>query len=55
MMKELENSVVEHVLGYYGGNQKKAASALGVSEATLSRRARACLKKDYTDSVRITE
>lgn len=55
MMKELENSVVEHVLGYYGGNQKKAASALGVSEATLSRRARACQKKDYTDSVRITE
>jgi len=55
MMKELENSVVEHVLGYYGGNQKKAASALGVSEATLSRRARACQQKAYTDSVRNTE
>ena len=45
MMKELETSVVEHVLGYYDGNQKKAASALGVSEATLSRRARACQQK----------
>jgi hypothetical protein len=41
MMKELEGSVVEHVLSYYGGNQKKAASALGVSEATVSRRTRA--------------
>ncbi len=55
MMKELEKSVVEHVLGYYDGNQKKAASALGVSEATLSRRARSCQNQAYTDSVRITE
>lgn len=53
MMKELEGSVVEHVLGYYDGNQKKAANALGVSEATLSRRARQ--QKAYTDSVTITE
>ena len=29
----------------YGGNQKLAASALGVSEATVSRRARAAVKK----------
>lgn len=42
MMRELEHSVVEHVLEYYEGNQKLAASALGVSEATISRRARAC-------------
>lgn len=64
MMREFEGSVVEHVLGYYGGNQKKAASALGVSEATVSRRARARARArqhhtqllDYsTDSVRITE
>lgn len=41
MMREFEGSVVEHVLSYYGGNQKKTASALGVSEATVSRRARA--------------
>ena len=41
MMRDFEGAVVEHVLGYYGGNQKKAATALGVSEATLSRRARA--------------
>lgn len=41
MMKEFEGSVVEHVLTYYDGNQKKTASALGVSEATVSRRARA--------------
>lgn len=44
MMKSLEGSVVEHVLQYYGGNQKLAASALGVSEATISRRARAVLQ-----------
>lgn len=41
VMKEFEGSVVEHVIGYYGGNQKLAAQALGVSEATISRRARA--------------
>lgn len=41
MMKELEGTVVEHVLDYYDGNQKYTASALGVSEATVSRRARA--------------
>jgi len=40
MMKNLEGMVVEHVLGYYEGNQKKAAGALGVSEATVSRRTR---------------
>jgi DNA-binding protein Fis len=55
IMKDLEGSVVEHVLGYYDGNQKKAANALGVSEATLSRRARSCQQKRYKDSVRITE
>lgn len=41
MMKEFEGLVVEHVLDYYGGNQKRTAGALGVSEATVSRRARA--------------
>jgi DNA-binding protein Fis len=41
MMREFEGLVVEHVLDYYGGNQKRTASALGVSEATVSRRARA--------------
>jgi hypothetical protein len=41
MMRSFEGAVVEHVLSYYDGNQKKAATALGVSEATLSRRARA--------------
>jgi hypothetical protein len=41
MMKEFEVSVVEHVIRYYHGNQKLAAKALGVSEATISRRARA--------------
>jgi len=55
MMKDLEGSVVEHVLGFYGGNQKKAANALGVSEATLSRRARSCQQKRYENSVRMTE
>ena len=40
MMKALEGSVVEHVLNYYEGNQKMTAHALGVSEATLSRRVR---------------
>lgn len=45
MMKELEGSVVEHVIGYYNGNQKRAAQALGVSEATISRRARASLQQ----------
>lgn len=60
-MKELEGSVVEHVLGYYGGNQKKAACALGVSEATLSRRARAVASRhdhcqNYgNDSMAMTE
>lgn len=60
-MKELEGSVVEHVLGYYGGNQKKAACALGVSEATLSRRARAVAsRQDHcqnygNDSMAMTE
>jgi hypothetical protein len=55
VMKDLEGSVVEHVLDYYQGNQKKAAHALGVSEATLSRRARACQQRHYSDSVAITE
>ncbi len=55
VMKDLEKSVVEHVLGFYDGNQKKAANALGVSEATLSRRARSCQQKRYQDSVRMTE
>jgi hypothetical protein len=41
MMREFEGSVVEHTVGYYSGNQKMAAQALGVSEATISRRARA--------------
>lgn len=41
LMKDLEISVVEHVIHYYNGNQKLAAKALGVSEATISRRARA--------------
>jgi DNA-binding protein Fis len=41
MMKDFEVSVVEHVIRYYHGNQKLAAMALGVSEATISRRARA--------------
>lgn len=41
MMREFEGLVVEHVLEYYQGNQKLTASALGVSEATISRRARA--------------
>ncbi|MFK7864962.1 MAG: histidine kinase N-terminal 7TM domain-containing protein [Pseudohongiellaceae bacterium] len=41
MMREFEGHVVEHTVGYYGGNQKMAAQALGVSEATISRRARA--------------
>jgi hypothetical protein len=50
MMKELEGSVVEHVLEYYGGNQKLTASALGVSEATVSRRARAVIKSQQQHS-----
>ena len=64
MMREFEGLVVEHVLDYYGGNQKRAASALGVSEATVSRRARAVsarkLEQDTApaelaqDSIRIT-
>ena len=46
MMREFENLVVKHVLDYYNGNQKLTASALGVSEATLSRRARACNRSE---------
>ena len=46
MMKDFEVSVVEHVIRYYHGNQKLAAMALGVSEATISRRARAMNLKD---------
>lgn len=45
MMRSFEGAVVEHVLSYYDGNQKKAATVLGVSEATLSRRARALPRK----------
>jgi len=41
MMREFEGTLVEHLLDYYDGNQKLTANALGVSEATLSRRARA--------------
>lgn len=65
MMKEFEGLVVEHVIDYYDGNQKLAASALGVSEATISRRARAASKQAEVreldsmalaqDSVRITQ
>lgn len=64
MMKDLEGTVVKHVLDYYGGNQKLTARALGVSEATVSRRARAANRKSqekdltpvYTpDSIRITQ
>ncbi len=51
MMKELEGSVVEHVLGYYNGNQKRAAQALGVSEATISRRARASLQQEPAQEI----
>jgi len=47
MMREFEGLVVEHVLDYYGGNQKRAASALGVSEATVSRRARAVTARKH--------
>jgi hypothetical protein len=45
MMREFEGSVVEHTVCYYSGNQKMAAQALGVSEATISRRARALHSK----------
>lgn len=45
MMREFEGHVVEHTVGYYSGNQKMAAQALGVSEATISRRARALQTK----------
>lgn len=45
MMREFEGSVVEHTVCYYSGNQKMAAQALGVSEATISRRARALNSK----------
>ena len=41
MMRDFEGLVIDHMLDYYEGNQKLTASALGVSEATLSRRARA--------------
>lgn len=45
MMRDFEGSVVEHTVEYYGGNQKMAAQALGVSEATISRRSRALHSK----------
>jgi len=45
MMREFEGNIVEHTVGYYSGNQKMAAQALGVSEATISRRARALSAK----------
>ena len=41
LTREIEGLLIEHMLDYYEGNQKLAASALGVSEATVSRRARA--------------
>lgn len=52
MMREFEGLVVEHVLDYYGGNQKRAASALGVSEATVSRRARAVTARKHEREAR---
>lgn len=52
MMREFEGLVVEHVLDYYGGNQKRAASALGVSEATVSRRARAVTARKHEQEAR---
>ena len=59
MMKALEGTVVEHVLHYYQGNQKMTASALGVSEATLSRRVRGASQRKTSDtdqdSIRITQ
>lgn len=45
VMREFEGHVVAHTVGYYSGNQKMAAHALGVSEATVSRRARAVHSK----------
>ena len=45
MMREFEGNIVEHTVGYYRDNQKMAAQALGVSEATISRRARALHSK----------
>jgi len=58
-MKALEGTVVEHVLHYYQGNQKMTASALGVSEATLSRRVRGASQRKTSDtdqdSIRITQ
>lgn len=50
MIKEFESLVVDHVLDYYDGNQKLAASALGVSEATISRRARAASRQSSPES-----
>lgn len=45
MMKNFEGLLIEHMLDYYEGNQKLTANALGVSEATVSRRARAVTRK----------
>lgn len=50
MMREFEGLVVEHVLDYYQGNQKLTASALGVSEATISRRARNVAQASQSES-----
>lgn len=50
IMKDFEVSVVKHVIGYYHGNQKLAAKALGVSEATISRRARGMNFKNSSDA-----
>ena len=45
MMREFEGNIVEHTVGYYRDKKKMAAQALGVSEATISRRARALHSK----------
>jgi hypothetical protein len=55
MMRQFEGLVVEHVLDYYEGNQKLTATALGVSEATVSRRARAsALRRQTQDETQVS-
>ena len=50
LIKEFEAAVVEQVLAFNEGNQKKTAHALGVSEAAISRRLRQHSKPASTEN-----
>ena len=38
LMREIETPLLHEVLNWYGGNQSRAASALGINRATLRKK-----------------